>query len=171
MTTGTFFALGIMAGVMIAAWLLGKKKRKTQEYDEMQLKIRATGYQIGFFSALILLMGAILCSELGLFKAVTPAFAMFAVIMISVTIFAVYCILHDAFLGMNGSGKSYIFMFAAVTILNVIVTIRRMAEGEILENGVLTFSGGSSLLLSAGFLVILITLIIKSLRGGKEAEE
>ena len=46
MNTGTFMVLGIMVGVMIAALFLSRKAQKKEcEYDEMQLKIRAKGYQ------------------------------------------------------------------------------------------------------------------------------
>ena len=61
MTRGTVLALGIMVGVMVAAWFLSRKAmQKNCEYDEMQLKIRAKGYQIGFYTALFLLGRAFL---------------------------------------------------------------------------------------------------------------
>ena len=59
MNTGTFFAVGIMVGVIVmivTCSLSRKKQNKECEYDEMQLKIRARGYQIGFYTALVLMM-------------------------------------------------------------------------------------------------------------------
>ena len=73
MNTGSVMALGIMVGVMIAACVLSRKAKKTTEYDEMQLKIRARGYQIGFFTALGLLVVLILLLELNAFRSSHPA--------------------------------------------------------------------------------------------------
>ena len=79
MSTGTVMALGIMVGVMIAAWLLSRKAvKKNAEYDEMQLKIRARGYQIGFYTALILMMIVVLLCEMDWFPVMTPGFAVYA---------------------------------------------------------------------------------------------
>ena len=107
MNIGTAMALGIMAGVMIAAWFLSRKAMKrNSEFDEMQLKIRAKGYQIGFYTALILMMILVLLWEMNLLTFVTPGFAAYAALIVSVTVFAVYCILHDAFLAVRGNPKS-----------------------------------------------------------------
>ena len=106
MNTGSVFALGIMIGVMIAAWVLSRKAKKAAEYDEMQLKIRARGYQIGFFTALGLLIVLILLLELDAFSFATPSFAVYAVLIISVVVFAAYCILHDAFVAVRGKAGS-----------------------------------------------------------------
>ena len=44
-------------------------------------------------------------------------------------------------------------------------------EGEILEDGKLTFGSGAPALMFVCFLAILITLIVKTVRNRKEAEE
>ena len=172
MNTGTVLALGIMAGVMIAAWFLSRKAvKRNHEYDEMQLQIRATGYQIGFYTALILMMVLVLLWEMNLLTVVTPGFAAFAALIVSVTVFAVYCILHNAFLAVRGNPKSYIGMFSMIVILEAFVSIRYLTKGEMLEDGKLTFGGGAPAIMCVCFLAILITLIVKTVRNGKEAEE
>ena len=172
MSSGTVMALGIMAGVMIAAWILSRQKMKKEcEYDEMQLKIRARGYQIGFFTALALMLALILFSEMNLLTAVTPGFAVYAVLILSVTVFAVYCILHDAFLSVSGKAKSYICIFGLVVLVQGFSAVRNLAEGKMLENGRLTFGSGAPALMCVCFLAILVTLIVRTVRSGKEAEE
>ena len=172
MSTGTAMALGIMVGVMIAAWALTRQARKKNcEYDEMQLKIRAKGYQIGFFTALILLLALILLSEMNLLTSVTPGFAAFAALILSVTVFAVYCILHDAFLSVRGKAGNYIGIFSLVILTEGFVTLRYAFEGSLLEDGKLAFGGGAPALMFICFLAILITLIVKTIRNRKEAEE
>lgn len=172
MSTGTVMALGIMAGVMIAAWFLSRKARKRDcEYDEMQLKIRAKGYQIGFHTALCLIMVLILLSELDWFTFFTPGFAAFAALIISVTIFAVYCILHDAFVGLRSNPRQYVILFSIVILAQALGALRYWTAGELLENGRLTFGSGASTVMVVCFLAILITLIVKMRQDGKEAEE
>ena len=171
MSTGSVMALGLMAGLMIAAWALSRKSRKTSEYDEMQLMIRAKGYKIGFYTALLLQTVMILVFELDVLTMITPGFAAFAVLITSVVVFAIYCILHDAFIAVRGKAKNYIWIFSAVILADGCVMIRHLTEGGLLENGKLTFSTGSSALMCLGFLCVLITLIVKAFRDRKEAEE
>ncbi len=172
MNTGTALALGIMAGVMIAAWILFRKNRKKEcEYDEMQLKIRAKGYQIGFYTALILMILLVLLCEMNLLSVVTPGFAVYGALIVCVTIFAVYCILHDAFLSVRGKAGSYIGMLSIIVLLEGIVSVRYLMEGELLRNGKLTFGEGAPAVMCVCFLAVLITLIVKTVRNGKEAEE
>ena len=56
MTDNAWMALGLLVIVMVAAWALTRKARCNEQFDEMQLKIRARGFQIGFFTALGLMM-------------------------------------------------------------------------------------------------------------------
>ena len=98
----------MMILLMIAAWVLLRKKRCTEQYDERQMRIRARGYQIGFFTALILLFVLALLFETEFLTVITPGLAALTALMLSVTAFAVYCINHDAFLAIRGDGKSQI---------------------------------------------------------------
>ena len=90
MTSGSVMVIGIMFGIIVAAVALVLRNRNKEcEYDEMQLKIRAKGYQIGFFTALILMLCLVLLWETGLLTVVTPGFAIYAAMLISVTVFAI----------------------------------------------------------------------------------
>ena len=56
MSGNTVVILELVLLIGIVVWvMLRKKKSCTEQYDEMQLKIRAEGYRIGFFTALALL--------------------------------------------------------------------------------------------------------------------
>ncbi len=172
MNTGIFLAIGIMVGVMIAAWLLSRKSwKKKCEYDEMQLKIRAKGYQIGFYTALFLMFVLILLWELNWLTVVTPGFVIYTALLISVTVFAVYCILNDAFLAVRGNANRYFWLFGLVIVFDGIVVVRHMINGEMLEGGKLTFGSGAPAVMIVCFLAILITLFVKTVRNRKEAEE
>ena len=172
MTTGTVFAIGIMVGVMIAAWFLFRKTWKREsEYDEMQLKIRAKGYQIGFYTALFLMLILILLWELNWLTAVTPGFAVYTALLVSVTVFAIYCILNDAFLAIRGNANRYFWLFGLVIVLEGIVAVRNIINNEMLEDGKLAFGSGAPAVMAVCFLAILITLAVKTVRNRKEADE
>ena len=172
MDTGIFLAIGIMVGVMIAAWLLSRKSWKKEcEYDEMQLKIRARGYQIGFYTALFLMLVLILLWELNWLTVATPGFAIYTALIISVTVFAIYCILNDAFLAIRGNANRYFWLFGLIIAIEGIVTVRNISNGEMLENGKLTFGSGAPAVMAVCFLAILITLFVKTVRNRKEADE
>ena len=93
------------------------------------------------------------------------------VLIICVTVFAIYCILHDAFLSISGNAKSYLVIFSLVVFVEGFVAVRDAVNGNLLENGQLTFGGGAPALMFVCFLAILITLIVRTIRTGKEAEE
>ena len=171
MSKDAFFALGLLVGLMLAAWALSRKNAKCKHYDEMQLKIRAAGYKLGFFTALGLMVVLMLLFELDCLGCVSPAFALMAVLMISITVFAVYCICHEAFLSVDGQGERYIVLFSLVVLCNGAASVMRLIRGEALEEGRLTRSFGSPLLMTVGFLVILAALLIKTAKAGKEAAE
>lgn len=172
MNTGSVMALGVMIGAMIAAWFLSRKSaKKNCEYDEMQLKIRSKGYQIGFFTALILMMIVAFLCEMDCLTVLTPGFAVFAALLVSVTVFAIYCVLHDAFISIRGDGKSQIGVYGLIVLVEGLVTVRTLSKGEMLVSGKLGFSSGAPAMMFVCFLTILIALIIKVIRNRKEAEE
>ena len=172
MNSGAMIAVGIMVGVMIAVWILTRKGRKKEcQYDEMQLQIRAKGYQLGFYTVLALMVVLILLWELNCLTAVTPGFAVFAALLLSVTVFAVYCILHDAFLAVRGNPRFYIGIFTMIILIEGAVSVRDLIRGELTENGQLTFGSGVPLLMAVCFLVILVTLIVRTVRDRKGAKE
>ncbi len=172
MTTGTVFAIGIMAGVMIVAWFLSRKSWKKEcEYDEMQLKIRAKGFQIGFYTALFLMLILILLWEMNWLTFVTPGFAIYTALLISVTVFAIYCILNDAFLAIRGNANRYFWLFGLIVAVDGFVVVRNIINNEMLEDGKLAFVSGAPAVMVICFLAILITLAVKTIRNRKEAEE
>ena len=172
MSGNTVVILELVLLIGIVVWvMLRKKKSCTEQYDEMQLKIRAKGYQISFFTALAMLSLLTVLLECGMLGIVTPGFAAYAALMVSVTVFAIYCILHDAFLSIRGSAKSYIGIFCLVLLTEGIVTVRYITQGELLEDGKLAFGSGAPALMFVCFLAVLVTLIVKTIRNRKEAEE
>ena len=172
MSGNTLVILELVLLIGIIVWVMIRKRKScTQKYDEMQLKIRAKGYQISFFTALLMLCVLTVLLECGMLGIVTPGFAAYIALMVSVTVFAIYCILHDAFLAVRGNPKQHLLLFSIIVVLEGFTTVRYLIRGELLEGGLLTFGSGAPLVMFICFLTILITLIVKTVRNGKEAEE
>ncbi|MBR5962439.1 MAG: LPXTG cell wall anchor domain-containing protein [Clostridia bacterium] len=171
MTDNAWIILGLMILLMIAAWVLLRKKRCTEQYDERQLRIRAKGYQIGFFTALFLMSILALLFEAECLTVITPGLAALTALMISVTVFAVYCINHDAFLAIRENGKSQIALYTIIVLVEIANIIRHIVMGELMVNGKVEFTIGSAIVVGLCFLVMLITLLLKIRRDKKEVEE
>lgn len=171
MTDNAWIVLGMMILLMIAAWVLLRKKRCTEQYDERQLRIRARGYQIGFFTALALLAILALLFETEWLTVITPGLAALTALIISVTTFAVYCINHDAFLAIRGDGKSQIMLYSIIVLVEIVNVVRHIIVGEVMVNGKVDFTIGSAMVLGICFLVMLITLILKIRKDKKESDE
>ena len=162
MTDNAWIILGMMILLMIAAWVLLRKKRCTEQYDERQLRIRARGYQIGFFTALILMFILALLFETEFLTVITPGLAALTALMLSVTAFAVYCI---------KDGKSQIVLYSIIVLVEIVNVIRHIIIGEVMVDGKVDFTFGSAVAVGLCFLVMLITLILKIRKDKKEVEE
>ena len=171
MTDNAWIILGMMILLLIAAWVLFRKKPCAEQYDERQLRIRARGYQIGFFTALILLFVLALLFETEWLTVITPGLAALTVLVLSVTAFAVYCINHDAFLAIRGDGKSQIVLYSIIVLVEIVNVIRHIIIGEVMVDGKVDFTFGSAVVVGLCFLVMLITLILKIRKDKKEVEE
>ena len=171
MTLDLAIAGAIMLVIMGGMWFLMGKKAKVSSFDEMQQRIRGDAYRLGWFTTMILSVGLMILSELGAFRYVSPSFGMFAVLTAGVFVFAVYCIRHGALLSVRESSGSRIGLFALITVCNGAVALYRLLSGQALENGVLTLSFGAPALLCAGFLALVIAMLLKQASDRKETDE
>ena len=172
MSDNLIVILELVLLVGLVVWVaLRKKKNCSQKFDEMQLKIRANGYRISFFTALLTMSAAVILMECNMLGIVTPALAVMTALMISVTVFAVYCILHDAFISFSDTPKNHLFLYSLIVLIEIANVVRLLVRGEVLVSGMVDFTAGAAVLMAVAFLVILITLIIKTNCERKEAEE
>ena len=96
---------------------------------------------------------------------------MMAVGLTGIVAFTVYCIFKDAFYSIGQNRKGYIFLCVLVILANGIGAISHISEGTLIEDGMVKFTNCGGLLCAAGFLVILISLLIKEVSSRKEVDE
>ena len=160
-------AAGIIAGLVFVAFLF-KKKVLDMHFDERQELARGKAFQYGFFTLMIsayvygvsdmvlgrwcdVLTGVTLCVAAGL------------------CVFAVTCILKDAYLSLREKPRTVMTMFALLSIINLGFGAMHHASPGLVENGVLTFRAVNPII---GFatLVILIVYIVNHLLRSREEE-
>ena len=161
-----FFALIALIAV------IKKGRVRTRHYDEMQLKIRADAYQLGYFVTLLSTLAVIFLADFGALEHVADTvFAVFAAMILGLTVFAVYCIMHEAFFSVGDRSGAYIGLVVLIVVLNGFVSVSRIIDGSILENGIVTFQSGSSTLMTLMFLAVLAALFVKKAQRKSEGEE
>lgn len=156
---------GFICGIAVAAlliWALTRRfntdgKSKT-EYDERQKAARGVGYMYGFYilAGWVVVLMALDMLELKL--PVTGTVLYFTGLVVSGLVLAGYCIMHDAYWGMNSNVGYYTKFFIAIGALNLIFGFLEMAKGNmvidgVLQNNFINFEAG---ILIAGIGVLLL---------------
>lgn len=168
------YICGILAVLLIAVvirLIFRKKKMDCKEgFDERQLFERGNAYKLGFTTFMIEFAIYILYTlgDFGYEIPVEPAALASIALFIPVTIFCVYAVRHDAFMGYNATGKSFYWLYILAFVLNIIPAIMSICDGSLIENGVLTLHS-TNLIVAIMFGGILLALYAKN-REDKEEE-
>lgn len=136
-------ALGVVFGVIIVCFLFGccykffykkqfrDKKRAFSEkvlYDERQLLARGCAYKAGFYSLMIYLIGIIILEQMKLGYTFVSANSLWLGIVISIGIFAIVCILKDAYMSMYENSKMVFGFLVGMGIFNVFIGVTNYHE-------------------------------------------
>ena len=167
---GLVFGLlcGILAGVASVA-LLFKKKVMSMDFDERQESARGKAYQYGFFTLMVCLYGYGV-SEMILGRWCETLAGMTLCIAISLGVFAVTCILKDAYLGLREKPRQIMTLFTLIAAFNLGLGGMYLYSGDLVVDGILTFRAVNPIL---GFtiLIILAVYIVNFLLQDREETE
>lgn len=90
--------------------------------------------------------------------------------LISLGVYTVYCIMHEAFLSLNQNPKRYALVLVFVGLANGISAIRQLRAGEaIIQNGRIT-SSSLNLLCAVFMFVILAAMLLKHFMSKREVD-
>ena len=158
---------GILAGVLFVA-LLFKKKILDMHFDERQERARGKAFQYGFFT----LLGAAYAYGvsdmlLGRWCDVVAGITLCAALALCV--FAITCILKDAYLSLREKPRTVMMMFALLSVINLGIGGVHALSGELVEGGVLTFRAVNPIV-GLATLVILIVYIVDYLLRSRDEE-
>lgn len=147
--------------VVIAAFVVFlKKKFGVNEYDERQEQIRGTAYKLAFFAVLIASAAYSIFIRFYERPLMQDGVSTMLAALFGVMVFAVVCIWKDAFFSIKNSPTSYILLITAVVILEGYTGFMKIKDGQIFEDGLLTFNVCYPAM-TVVFLVILVTILLK----------
>ncbi len=168
------YFLGFGFGLLIAllVWVVFRVARgnKACRYDERQLIDQGKAAKAAFYAWLI--YAALM---LPVSAAVDPAVfgtgaAMFGGIILSVGVYAIVCILHNAYFNLSDSPRKTILCLAAIGALQFVGAARMLSDGGLFPDGRLNQSGFVSLATGSMILIVLATALVK-LAADKRREE
>lgn len=160
---------GVAAGLAFVAFLF-KKKVLDMHFDERQERARGKAFQYGFFTLLLsayvygisdvmfgrwcdVLTGVTLCVAAGM------------------GVFAVTCILKDAYLSLREKPRTVMTMFALLSILNLGFGAMYHVSPGLVENGVLTFRAVNPILGLTTLVILIVYIVNYLLRNREEGAE
>ena len=164
-------ALGILVGVIAASGLLAflfKKKVLDCHFDERQERARGKAFQYGFFTLLIAAYGYGI-SDVLLGRWCDVLTGVTLCIALALCVFAVTCILKDAYLSLREKPRTVMTFFALLSAVNLGLGVMYHISPGLTENGVLTFRAVNPII-GAAVLVILIVYIVNYLLRPRDEE-
>lgn len=161
------------AAVLVVFVVWACIRKEDRKFDERQLQKRANAFRCGFFSMVggnLLMM--ILFSWKTWTDRVDNMFTIIVVFMTAVVVFAVYSILNDAFFGNKENPKGYLGICLAVLFCNSMIVIRHfMQNGTLLQDGKVTMTPCTNLVMVVVFLIIALSIIVKMILNQREASD
>ena len=147
--------------VVVIVCLLSRKTRQAAgEYDERQALLRAGAHKHAFYTILILAaLHGFLVSVLER-PIMEDGVSSMLLIFVGIGVFAMDCILHDAFFRVRQRPGLYLLICAACVLSNLTGAIGSLRSGSLLRNGLLTMQC-LPLVVAALFLVVFLTIICK----------
>ena len=159
--------------ILVAFVIWACLRKESKQFDERQLLKRANAFRFGFFCMLggnAVLM--ILLTWRQWTDRVETLFTLIAVFMTAFLVFAVYCILNDAFFGNKENPKNYIVISCVIFFFEALTVFRFWGKHRtLLDNGKVAVTPCSNILIGVTFLIIAITIIVKLAINRKERDD
>ncbi len=161
--------LGGLATVVILT-LTKKGEELTGKFDERQEIARGRAFKYSFYTLMggNIVLAVLDLLEIQLFSRTDVS--MFISIFIAIGVFACTCIWNDAYFALNEKRGSLMVIFALVGIMNIVVAVRIILSGTLIQEGALS-QFGLNLLGGIVFIVIFIVMWLKRIKERKEEQE
>nr|WP_326165668.1 hypothetical protein [uncultured Oscillibacter sp.] len=159
-------SVGLLAGLLFVA-LLFKKKILDMHFDERQELARGKAFQYGFLT-LLATTYAYGISDI-LFGRWCDVLAGVAICLAAgLCVFAVTCILKDAYLSLREKPGKFMVLFALLSLFNLGLGVMYGVSGGLVEDGVLTFRAVNPILGAATLLILIVYIADHLLRDRAE---
>ena len=166
--------LVISAGIGIVICLIvyaiaQKDDSMKQNYDERQELLRGRGAKYGLYTMFFMNLALFLSEVAGVPLPMSTGLALFLSAIVGGGVYAVYCVLKDAYFALNQKANIFIFFFMITAVINLIIGGGAFLDGVAIQNNQLTLR---SMNLFCGIMMLLIcgALILKKLFKDREEE-
>lgn len=172
---------GFLCAFIVAAFLFWMKRKMKGgkagfkglrcSFDERQLLARGTAYKRAFFTLFFFIFGVSMLNELAGIDIFMSFGGMWIGVCISLIVFAITCIVHDAYMSLYENAKGIIMMFSSVGLLNILLGLEYLTgERPFLENGVIV-TDSLNLTVGITFFIILIVFLVRLRYSKKQMDE
>lgn len=149
-----------------------RQKKISNEYDEMQLRIRGKGAWYGFYVSVFYLAACYVMEKVFEIHILGACDAVFLGVMISGSVIVGYSILHDSYYGLNWSGSRnviFLLMIAAAVVVSGLCLIAMIRDGEFQDlKTPCTDERMMPVMCIPLFLTILVTTLIRHMKPEEE---
>lgn len=173
----TAYIMGVVVGVavvIIIALVVYKVSGNPWKgyYDERQELIRGRGYKYACFTLLILMAVDMLIEVTGFIDKLPVAneAIMFIFIITGVLVYAIYSIMHDAYLGIGQNGKSYTVMILFIVVVNLLAAVMSIRNDDVFEGGKFSTGVCMQLVSVVAFAAVLIAMWARKAQIKKQEE-
>lgn len=167
-TVNSAYLAGLVFGIVFAIIMLfflmraQKKDGKLKcKYDERQNITRGKGFKYSFFSMLIGNCILIVLKSGDFALPIEDSLLLLIVILISIGVYAAYCILNDGYFSLNEDIKKMKYSFAFLGVFNLLAGIMNVSMGRCIVEGRLTFMF-SNVLVGIFMIYIYVVIMIKA---------
>lgn len=136
-----------------------------ERYDERQELERGRGFKYAFFTMLFYFLIMVFMDAADLPLAADTSLLYCCGVLLGILVYMVYCIWHESYFALNQNMRSGMFAFGMIGLSNFLIGLINLLDGNLVENGRLTFrivNPLCSLLLFALFLTMLLKKIVSS---------
>ena len=117
-----------------------QRMQKQKRYDERQIFEQCRGCKYAFFSLIAYLAVYGILDDQGIVWC-RPIFGIALGIILSLCIYLTHCVLQDAYFAIGESKPAVLIAPNAIAISQLIIGIDSIAEGTMIENGLITADG------------------------------
>lgn len=130
------YRIGVFCGIFFGVVIIGiitrlcrKDKKLWSVYDERQQIARGKAYKYGFFTFLFELVYLMVIAPT-LTAYISMNIQCFLALVIGVLVYAIYCILNEAYFGVNDTMTKWSLMFGLIGAFNLIIGFIAFFEHE-----------------------------------------
>lgn len=164
-------ACGILTGLIAAVAMIKavrKDGRLKCRYDERQTLVLGKSFKYGFYVLIICLILDIFLGHLAE-AYVEHGVLEFLCVVVGIIVEAGYAIWHDGYFSLNEYPRRIVFVFLAIFLMNLVISIRYMHEGELIKDGVVTLFATN--LICAVLLLVIVLVILARYAYRKRQDE